>query len=195
VNRRSIELVGSLADQVHELRDANPGRTIMFRAPGVPVRVEANPFRLEEVVSNLVSNAIKYSPPDQPVDISVSTSGGQAVVSVMDRGDGIPKAEQARVFEPFHKVRNGGDPEPEATGLGLYIAKKLVEAMSGHLWVESAPGTGSTFSFTLPLGDNGPAPPVVEQRTDGLVRVWVPSAAAAPSGSLPGGPGVHRAGA
>jgi signal transduction histidine kinase len=103
------------------------------------------------VVGNLVSNALKYSPPGSPVEIALTSDGQQATVSVRDQGEGIPLSDQDRVFERFHRLENGLTRKTSGTGLGLYIAKRLVEAMSGRLWVVSRPGQGSTFSFSLPL--------------------------------------------
>jgi signal transduction histidine kinase len=85
------------------------------------------------------------------VDVSLSVAGDEAVVSVRDRGEGVPAAEQHRVFERFHRVDGGLTRTTGGTGLGLYIARHLVESMSGRIWLHSEAGLGSTFSFSLPL--------------------------------------------
>jgi PAS domain S-box-containing protein len=146
-----VELTGLVADQIDELGKSQPERKIRFRSPGVPILVVADPFRLGQVVSNLASNALKYSPSHTPIDVSVERDGDSAVVSVTDRGDGIPLSDQERVFERFQRLENGLSRKTGGTGLGLYIAKRFVEAMSGRLWLSSAPGRGSTFSFSVPL--------------------------------------------
>src|SRR5439155_19291419 len=90
-----------------------------------------------------------------PVEVTVQKDGEQAIVSVSDQGEGIPLSEQDRVFDRFHRVDSGMTRRSGGTGLGLYIAKRLVEAMGGRLWVVSRPGEGSTFSFSLPLAEAG----------------------------------------
>ena len=147
----AMELSAVIAEQVRELSDSQPDRTIGIRTPKGPVIVSGDPFRVGQVVANLVSNALKYSPREAPVDVSVSVTGDEAVVSVRDRGEGVPSAEQHRVFERFHRVEGGLTRTTGGTGLGLYIARHLVESMDGRIWLRSEPGVGSTFSFALPL--------------------------------------------
>ena len=94
---------------------------------------------------------MKYSLPDTPIEVTVAAAGEQAIVSVRDEGEGIPPEEHDRVFDRFHRVEGGLAKWKEGTGLGLYIAKRLVEAMGGKIWLVSSPGDGSTFSFCIPL--------------------------------------------
>jgi PAS domain S-box-containing protein len=147
----AMELSAVIGEQVREFSDAQPDRTIGVRTPKGPVIVSGDPFRVGQVVANLVSNALKYSPREAPVDVSLSVTGDEAVVSVRDRGEGVPPTEQHRVFERFHRVEGGLTRTTGGTGLGLYIARHLVESMDGRIWLRSEPGVGSTFSFALPL--------------------------------------------
>src|SRR5207245_10476440 len=101
------------------------------------------------------AEGVNASAGDTPVEVTVQRDGEQAIVSVRDNGEGIPLSEQDRVFERFHRVESGMARRTGGTGLGLYIAKRLVEAMAGRLWLVSRPGEGSTFSFSLPLADTG----------------------------------------
>jgi two-component system phosphate regulon sensor histidine kinase PhoR len=116
---------------------------------GLP-KVSADEARIEQVLVNLVHNAIKFTPPGGRITVSGKAEGDKLIVSVSDTGVGISEDDQPRVFERFYKAdraRAGG-----GTGLGLAIAKHVVEAHGGRIWVESMEGKGSTFSFTLPLG-------------------------------------------
>lgn len=112
--------------------------------------VWGDPERLREVLSNLVSNAVKYSPEGGTVWVGGRTDQTGVTVYVADQGIGIPPEEQARIFERFHRVESGLHRSTEGTGLGLYLVKAIVEAHGGRVWVESAPGRGSIFMFTLP---------------------------------------------
>jgi signal transduction histidine kinase len=158
VENQSVELVALLAEQVHEFSEQAPDRSIQLKAEAPRVLVRGDPFRLTQVVSNLIANAIKYSPAATPVIVSVEPAHGHAVVSVQDFGEGIPLPEQERIFERFHRVNSGPTRQTGGTGLGLFIAKRLVEAMNGRLWVQSVPGAGSTFSFSVLLTDADQSP-------------------------------------
>jgi signal transduction histidine kinase len=115
--------------------------------PAVPIDRE----RIERVIGNLVTNAFKYSPPTAPVVVRVERREGTVVFSVSDRGVGIPPDELPHVFERLYRARTGK--AAEGLGLGLYISRLIVEAHGGHIWAESRPGEGSTFSFSLPIPD------------------------------------------
>jgi signal transduction histidine kinase len=115
-------------------------------AEGVQARVDHS--RVEQVVTNLVGNALKYAP-GSPVHVSLRLDGARARIAVRDRGQGIPKEEQARIFEPYRRLasaRNLG-----GLGLGLYIGRQIAEAHGGSLTVESAPDAGALFVLQLPL--------------------------------------------
>ena len=106
--------------------------------------------RLDQVLQNLLSNAIKYSPEGGEIMIQVEDLGEQARVSVADRGMGIPAEVLPRLFERFYRTETAVASAIRGTGLGLYITRGLVEAHGGRIWVQSRPGEGSTFTFTLP---------------------------------------------
>jgi signal transduction histidine kinase len=109
--------------------------------------VKADPAALEQVIANLLDNAVKYSSPDQPVTVTVRTERLTAVVEVTDRGVGIAPAEHARIFERFYRVSGAGN--RQGFGLGLPIVRELVHAQGGRVDVASTPGVGSTFRVTL----------------------------------------------
>jgi signal transduction histidine kinase/CheY-like chemotaxis protein len=117
--------------------------------PDLPV-VTGDQDRLIQVVINLISNAVKFT--DQgSIKCSARLDNGELVVSVTDSGIGIAPADQPKVFEKFKQVGDTLTDKPKGTGLGLPICKEIVEYHGGQIWVESAPGQGSTFSFTLPV--------------------------------------------
>ena len=112
--------------------------------------------RVEQVLNNLVSNAIKYSPSGRPVTVGVECRPEQgipaeAVVWVRDEGPGISEKEQAHIFDQFYRVPGYGSAKIEGLGLGLYIAHEIIARQGGRMWLESKPGEGSTFYFSLPL--------------------------------------------
>lgn len=111
--------------------------------------------RLVQVVVNLVSNAVKFTPEGGTVACRVREEGGALVVSVTDTGAGIDPADHERIFEPFRQAGDRLPDGPQGTGLGLPISKEIVEAHGGRLWVESRLGAGSTFSFGLPVRPGG----------------------------------------
>ena len=114
--------------------------------------VEGDERRIRQVVFNLLSNAVKFTPSGGRVDVSSAGSNGEVRVAVSDTGRGISADDQARIFEEFQQARDTNGERPEGTGLGLALSKSLVELHGGRIWVESEPGRGSTFTFTLPAG-------------------------------------------
>lgn len=113
-------------------------------------QVSADPDRLREVITNLIDNAIKYTR-EGSVDIYLSSTRNSVTVSVADTGAGIAAADQKHLFQKFYRVNNSMTREVGGTGLGLYIARSLIEMYGGRIWVESEVGKGSKFNFTLPL--------------------------------------------
>jgi signal transduction histidine kinase len=115
------------------------------------LRVVIDPNRTEQILRNLIENALKFSPPDSQVFLTGKVEDGVIRISVADQGVGISKEEIPRIFERFHQAGEVMTREAEGAGLGLYITKRLVEAMEGEISVESNPGEGTTFRVTLPL--------------------------------------------
>ena len=106
--------------------------------------------RNRQILANLVTNALKFSPDDAHVSVSVSVEDTVLAVAVTDRGVGIPAEDTPKLFERFSRLPNSGQTKTRGTGLGLYICKQLVEAQGGRISVDSVPGLGSTFRFTVP---------------------------------------------
>jgi signal transduction histidine kinase len=103
------------------------------------------------VLTNLVENVLKYSPHDTSVRVRLERVADEACISVQDHGIGIPKADQPLVFDRFHRARNVDDRRFAGMGLGLYIARGIVEQHGGRIWVDSTAQVGSTFFVTLPV--------------------------------------------
>ena len=118
--------------------------------PSVPP-VRADPGRIEQVLSNLLSNAAKFSPPGTLITVRLLPEPDRVVVSVSDQGAGIAKEDIEGLFIPFHRVRQAAGREVKGVGLGLFISRSIVEAHGGDMWVQSELGKGSTFYFSLPL--------------------------------------------
>jgi signal transduction histidine kinase len=125
-------------------------RVMVIEEPGMPTELVADPQRLVQVLTNLLMNALKFSPPDKPVHLAAgSYSTGTVTFAVRDRGPGIPPGELDLIFDRFHQSESSAA-HSEGAGLGLYIARQLTEAMGGWIAVESAPGHGATFTVTIP---------------------------------------------
>ncbi len=160
--RMSIRTTGVDINEVlsDAIARAGSSPTVEFKAdldPRLPI-VTGDRDRLVQVVSNLVNNAVKYSPDGGSVTLSSRSEGGFALVSITDTGVGIPPDEIGHVFERFRRVRSGAAQSIPGTGLGLTIVKQIVEMHGGKIWVESAVGHGSAFHFTLPLAAENVTP-------------------------------------
>ena len=149
--------VGSIVARIVEDSLASrPDRVVRLRPPAVSCSVRGSAVWVERAVSNLLANAIKYSPDDEPVDVAISVSDESVLVSVTDRGPGIALDAQERIFERFERLEETR--KQTGTGLGLYITRRLARAMGGEVSVSSVPGTGSTFLLRLPMAPVGAAP-------------------------------------
>jgi signal transduction histidine kinase len=113
--------------------------------------VRGDAQKLRVVISNLLSNAIKFTPAGGCITVAATRHANDVHVSVRDTGIGIPPAEWERIFQPFYQIEPVLTRNHAGMGLGLTIARGLVEQHGGRLWAESEPGHGSTFTFTLPL--------------------------------------------
>jgi len=123
------------------------GREIAVSGPASSVDlVNVDAVRIEEVLTNIIDNAIKYGAADQPIDIGLADEATDIRIAVSDRGPGVPLEERDRIFEPFHRASAG----TRGVGLGLHIAREVIHLHAGSLTVEERPGGGATFVVTLP---------------------------------------------
>jgi two-component system phosphate regulon sensor histidine kinase PhoR len=135
-------------------RAGEKGLTLSLNLPSQIPDVLADNRRLQEVLQNLLDNAIQYTLPGGKIMLSAETRGDDVIVTVADTGIGIPQADQPRIFERFYRVDVARSREAGGTGLGLSISKHLVEAQGGRIWVESEVGVGSKFHFSIPIFDS-----------------------------------------
>ncbi len=149
LNLQAVGLSSLVSDLLRRLEPAmETGRIRAEIAEDLPP-VHADPDRLERILTNLLSNALKYSPPGTEVTVTAQQRNGEIVTSVLDQGPGIPREDLPRLFQRYGRT-TAAETRREGLGLGLYITRKLVEAHGGRIWVESRVGVGSTFSFSLP---------------------------------------------
>ena len=168
----AVPIPNLVAQAMHALQSAaeKAGVNLVAElAPDLPV-VRADELRLQQVLSNLLNNAIKFSPAGACVTVRASVDGGEVCFSVSDQGKGISLTDQTRIFERFYQSENGARTSAGGYGLGLSIAKLIVEQHNGRIWVESQPEQGSTFYFTIPVV-GGPAGGESEQTDAGSASV------------------------
>jgi PAS domain S-box-containing protein len=149
LERETIDLVNLAHAAAERARVQSQQRLIRVDAPTC-VSGHWDGDRLGQILDNLLSNALKYSPEEREVTIRVTSAGDEACVSVIDQGAGIAPEALPHLFERFYRAEQRGS--APGLGLGLYITRMLVEAHGGRVWVESAPATGSTFTVAVPLG-------------------------------------------
>ncbi len=124
---------------------------IVFDAEKEEFKINADPGRIEQVASNLISNAVKFTPENGQITVKIQEEDNNAKVSVIDNGIGIKEEDISKVFDKFQQIENSLDRKVGGTGLGLPIAQQLVEAHGGRIWFESEFQKGSTFYFTIPV--------------------------------------------
>jgi signal transduction histidine kinase len=112
-----------------------------------------NPLSIEEVITNLLFNAIKYTAQNGKVEINAKNEKGCVLVEIIDTGIGIPEEELPKVFDEFYRATNAKKIEKDGTGLGLSIVKQIIERHNGKIWVDSKEGIGTKFNFTMPKTD------------------------------------------
>ncbi|MGH2518148.1 MAG: ATP-binding protein [Ktedonobacterales bacterium] len=148
---RVPKVVDSALQAVWPAAEKAQVRIVTELPPGLPV-LRADELRIQQVLTNLLSNAVKFSPPESTVRLTVSVRDAALRFAVSDEGKGIVPEDHARIFERFYQSDSNVRNRAGGYGLGLSIAKLIVEQHAGHIWVESQPGEGATFYFTLPLG-------------------------------------------
>ncbi|NCC72360.1 MAG: HAMP domain-containing histidine kinase [Sphingobacteriia bacterium] len=133
---------------------ANKEIDIILNIPQPVPPISADPVKIEQVMNNLISNAIKYSHKNTTITVYAFSTGDEILVSVQDQGQGIPKNELDKIFVPFAKISVQATSGEKSTGLGLSIVRRIIIGHQGRIWVESEQGKGSKFYFTLPIKNN-----------------------------------------
>jgi signal transduction histidine kinase len=144
----AFDLVGAVVEAIarHDY-EATPRISLQRPTGSVPVRGDAG--RVAQILDNLLNNAVKYSGPGDPIEVSLAVEGDQALVRIADHGLGVPEGERGMLFTPFY--RSTRTRHLPGTGLGLHISRRLAERHSGGLWLEDSSSAGSVFALTLPL--------------------------------------------
>jgi len=148
----NTDLCGLLQSTLEAVKGLAQSKNISLtlEVPQNPLMVKADPHLLEQVLANLLSNAIKFSKEDRPILLEAKGEEDHVTVRVVDQGPGISAEDQGRLFEKFYQGNTAAKRAGVGSGLGIYIAKKIVEAHGGQIYVESEIGKGTTFSFTIP---------------------------------------------
>jgi PAS domain S-box-containing protein len=147
-----FDLSELLKDVIETMQQTYTSFTIELKKPANAMMLKADHQRIEQVIINLITNAVKYSPGTNKIDVTINAINNRAVVSVKDYGIGIAKDQQDRIFSRFYRVENLAS-HMSGLGIGLYICHEIIERHKGRLWVDSEIGNGSTFCFELPLAD------------------------------------------
>ena len=153
LNRLALDLPKEARKVAKRLGEQTEIHRIEVDFPPEFPSILADPGKIGEVLTNLGENAMKFSPQGGTIIIKGETSGNEVSVTVADEGIGVPLQDQERIFERFYRVEASSARPTRGIGLGHYICKSLVEAHGGRIWVESEPGKGSRFTFTLPVGE------------------------------------------
>ncbi|HEY8182886.1 MAG TPA: ATP-binding protein [Thermoanaerobaculia bacterium] len=150
IRHEPIKWVQFVRGLVHRHHTAVSERRFHLNVPSNEMIVSGDRDRLEQVIGNLLENAIKYSPEGSEIFVNVEDRGDQVITSVCDKGIGIPSDELSQVFERFHRGRQVSSTNYGGLGLGLYITRQIVDRHAGSIWVESKEGSGTTFFFSMP---------------------------------------------
>ncbi|GHO97624.1 hypothetical protein KSF_076720 [Reticulibacter mediterranei] len=151
-DRETVDIVALVREVVEQITSSD--HTLLLEADEQPIHVSIDVSRIEQVLHNLIGNALKYSPDSTKITVAVAKNAEQpdeVVVSIHDEGSGISEEEQEHIFERFYRGHRSTNGSEKGLGLGLYISHEIITQQGGRMWLESTPGDGSTFYFSLPL--------------------------------------------
>jgi signal transduction histidine kinase len=155
ITRTPLDLCELARRVAEEAREQAEDHALEIACPTEPLMIEGDDLRLEQVLQNLIQNAIKYSSPGAPVALRVERRGDTACVAVVDQGMGIPQEALSQLFQRFYRAPNVDEHQISGMGIGLYVVKEIITLHNGTVAVESIEGQGSTFTICLPLAGTG----------------------------------------
>lgn len=150
IDRKRFDLAELIKEAEEETLAQVSSHQVVF-APVVTTIVKADRDKIGQVITNLISNAVKYSPPGSTINIACVTEGEKALVSVQDEGMGLSQEELPKLFERYYRSKDTEKQHIAGFGIGLYLCFEIIKRHEGNIWAESGPGKGSTFYFTLPV--------------------------------------------
>jgi PAS domain S-box-containing protein len=150
LDQRNIDIYQLTEETLQAIEPQFTEHRFILNSPDTTMMVFVDPYRIEQVLRNLLINAAKYSPGHAIITTEINKKQGKVVISVQDQGIGVPKKEIAKIFQRFYRVDNQYTRQVGGAGLGLAVCKGIVEAHGGHIWVNSVQGQGSSFHFSIP---------------------------------------------
>jgi signal transduction histidine kinase len=154
IERSPVDLCALVKRVVEEVQPGLTAHTVECVSPDESIMIEADELRLEQVLQNLISNAVKYSLTGGLVRVRVEQRGTIACIAVIDQGMGIPAEDIPHLFERFYRASNTDEQHVSGMGIGLYIVKEIVSLHNGNVEVESTVGSGSSFTVCLPFNQD-----------------------------------------
>lgn len=145
-----VDIVAQEVDSLQEMARTH-SLTLHFNKPKKPVKVNIDEEKIRQIIMNFIDNAVYYTHAGGAIKVTVAVEGNEALLTVTDNGIGVPASEQEKLFAKFFRATNARKQRPDGTGVGLYLAKKVISGHKGKLIFESKEGKGSTFGFSLPL--------------------------------------------
>jgi two-component system sensor histidine kinase KdpD len=157
LQRKALNVADALRQVMAHFETRADGRIIHLSVPNGLPDAWADQELVSLALRQLIDNALKYSSPNSPIDVTADAGGHRVVLRVRDQGPGIPERDRERVFQKFYR-RNGSKNQIPGTGLGLYIAREIIRTHGGDVWIEGQPGAGSEFCVSLPIQEADPQP-------------------------------------
>ncbi len=153
IDAQSVNIAKVVAEEIESIRTMaeSHGQHIDYHAPDGPLQVNIDEDKTRQVIMNFIDNAIYYSPSDTTITIKLHAARGRVVFEVHDHGIGVPRDKQSQLFTKFFRAENARKQRPDGTGVGLFLAKKVIEAQDGEIIFHSREGMGSVFGFKLPI--------------------------------------------
>jgi signal transduction histidine kinase len=153
IDRVESDLSQIVSDEVHLIQEVAKARDIgiAYHMPSHFPRLYLDTDKMRQVIMNFLDNAVYYSPEHTTISVRLYTSDGFAMCEIIDHGMGVPPDAQAKLFSKFFRAENAKRQRPDGTGIGLYLAKKVIDGHGGKVLFSTVEGEGSTFGFRLPI--------------------------------------------